>query len=46
MVAYLIVSIASGILFGFLDGVINANALAPQALRDLQTHRKNFHQPA
>ena len=28
MIAYIIVSIVSGILFGLLDGVINANALA------------------
>ena len=28
MIRYIIISISSGILFGFLDGVINANPLA------------------
>ena len=34
MIRYIIVSISSGILFGFLDGVINANPLA-QKLNDI-----------
>lgn len=28
MIRYIIVSVSSGILFGFLDGIINANSLA------------------
>jgi len=44
MPGYLIVSIASGILFGIMDGVINANPLAQklyEVISPLREHRSN-----
>ncbi len=40
MIRYIIVSVVSGVLFGILDGVINANSLAQ---RLFEVYKPNLH---
>ncbi len=44
MTSYIIVSIISGILFGIMDGLINANPIANKSVQSLQGHCENLDQ--